>query len=169
MNRAARLLGTILLGLTVAALAAVVAGRAASWTAAPVLTGSMTPTFPAGSLVITRPVPASQLRPGQVPLFVPPGESALYAHRIVAISGEPSSPVLRTKGDANTAPDPWRARITTPTVPVVVLHLPAIGRLGVLLHGPSSQALLVALLGLFLTGTSVRLVLTAPSPAPAAS
>lgn len=167
MSRAARLASTLVLAVALAALSAVTAARFAHWSAVPVLTGSMVPTFRPGAVVVTRPVPVQQLHPDQVVVFVPPGARASFAHRIVAIGGDSTSPVLETKGDANPAPDPWRARLSTPTAQVVVLHVPAIGRLGVLLHGPGTHALLIALLGVGLTGTSVRLVLTAPHPAPA--
>src|SRR4051794_6710398 len=87
---------------------------------APVLTSSMRPSFAPGDAVVTRPVPVSRLRPGMVVVFVPPGHSSAYAHRIVAVDGPPSRPVLTTKGDANPAADHWRATLSGPTVPQVV-------------------------------------------------
>ena len=162
---------SILLVAGLALLVAVIGGRAAHWSASPVLTSSMEPTFSAGSLVVTRPVPVSQVKPGDIAVFVPPNQTASFAHRVISVSGSPAAPVLRTKGDANPAPDAWEARLTTPTVQVVTGHLPYAGRLVVHLHTPATRALLVALLGLALTAWSVRLVLvpTTPTPAPSAS
>src|SRR6478672_13379767 len=48
------------------------------------LSGSMSPTIPAGSLALTRPVPAADLRPGDV-VAAPLGDE-LVTHRIVAIT-----------------------------------------------------------------------------------
>lgn len=159
--------GLLLMGF--ALLVAVLAGRLAHWSAAPVLTGSMEPTFGAGALVLTRPVPVAQVKPGDIAVFVPPHQSASYAHRVVSVTGSPEGPVLRTKGDANPAPDAWQARLSAPTVQVVAGHLPYAGRLVVHLHAPATRALLVGLLGLALTAVSVRLVLVTPTAAPVAS
>jgi signal peptidase len=163
MSRCARLSATLLLGVALLGLVAIGAGRAAGWSASPILTGSMAPTFRPGDLVLMRPVPVQELRTGDIAVFVPPNESSSYAHRVIGISGNPARPVIRTQGDANPAPDPWRAGLTSPTVPVVVTHLPYAGRLGVLLHGAQGHALLIAALGLALTATSVRLTLTTPT------
>ena len=157
-----------LLVLAVVALAVVIGARAAGWSAAPVLTGSMRPTFAPGDLVITRSVPTDELSAGNVAVFVPPGETASYAHRVLRVSGPDNAPVLRTKGDANPTADAWQTRLTEPTVPVVAFHVPRVGNLLVGLDGPASRALLIALLGLSLTAVSVRLVLV-PSPRPAVS
>lgn len=67
----------------------------------PVLTGSMRPAYAPGDLLITAPADAASLRPGQIAVFTPPGESIPFAHRITAIAGAPAQPVLTTKGDAN--------------------------------------------------------------------
>ncbi len=109
----------------------------------PVLTGSMTPTFGPGALLVTRPVPVADLRKGMIVLFVPPGEHAEFAHRITSLTGSRTDPVLTTKGDANLAPDPWHARLTSTSVPEVVATVPWVGRLLVGLRGPIQLALIV--------------------------
>ena len=53
----------------------------------PVLTGSMVPTYGPGSLLVTKPVPVTDLHKGMIVLFVPPGERAEFAHRITSVSG----------------------------------------------------------------------------------
>jgi signal peptidase len=139
----------------------------------PVLTGSMRPTYAPGDAILTRTVAVRSLRPGMIPVFVPPGESAPFAHRIVAISGDPAHPTVETRGDANPAPDAWRARLTNDRVPVVVAVVPKVGRLLVAVHQPRARALVIALLGLFTTAVAIRLTLAGapqqPRPNPGAS
>jgi len=109
----------------------------------PVLTGSMVPTYGPGAIVVTKPVPVEDLRVGMIPVFVPPGEHAEFAHRITSVSGSPENPIVTTKGDANKAPDRWHARFATPTVPVVVGTQPWVGRLMVGIRGPIQLALII--------------------------
>lgn len=109
----------------------------------PVLTGSMRPDYGPGSIVITKSVPVRSLHPGMIVVFVPPGEHVAFAHRITSVSGNPTAPIITTKGDANKAPDPWHAQLTTATVPEVVASVPFLGRLLVGLHGPLQLLLLV--------------------------
>ncbi|MDQ1700176.1 MAG: hypothetical protein QOG34_2039 [Frankiaceae bacterium] len=125
----------------------------------PVLTGSMRPSFAPGDAILTRPVPVSQLRPGQVVVFVPPGHQAAYAHRIVSIGGTPSRPILTTKGDANPAPDHWRVALSSATVPQVVGSLPKVGYPLVWLREPQWRAGVIGLLGLLMTAVLTRSVL----------
>jgi signal peptidase len=79
----------------------------------PVLTGSMAPHIPTGTLVAVTPVQPAQLRVGEVIMFVPPQPwgtptGGPILHRIVALTHTPDGRAqIRTKGDANTAMDPW--------------------------------------------------------------
>jgi signal peptidase I len=65
---------------------------------------SMEPTFYAGDFVITRDVPASDLRPGDVVLFEDKGHHVM--HRIVSITpGAAGDAILVTRGDNNVLDD----------------------------------------------------------------
>ena len=88
----------------------------------PVLSGSMRPTFSPGAVVITRSIPTSSIRPGDIILFVPPGDTSQYAHRVTSVSGPAGRPVITTKGDANPAPDGWHAQIVGRRSPSRRLH-----------------------------------------------
>ncbi len=72
-----------------------------------VLSGSMEPALPVGSVVVVRPRPVAEIGVGDVITFVdraePSGEARIVTHRVVAI--EPG-PAFRTRGDANPDPDP---------------------------------------------------------------
>ena len=124
----------------------------------PVLTGSMRPAYGPGALLVTREVPVQRLRPGMVILFVPPGEHAEFAHRITSVTGPSSDPVVTTKGDANHAPDPWHAQLTTPAVPDVVATVPWVGRLMVGVRGPI-QLLFIISGGLCMAVAGARWIL----------
>lgn len=130
----------------------------------PVLTGSMTPTFRAGDALITRPVPVSSLRPGDVAVFVPPGESAPYAHRITSVTPTADGGVVVTTwGDANPAPDAWHATLNGPQVSRVVTTVPDVGRVMVAVSSPLARALAIAVIGLLLTGIGTQSLLRTPS------
>jgi signal peptidase I len=132
----------------------------------PVLTGSMQPAYAPGDLLITAPQDVTGLRPGQIAVFTPPGESVPFAHRITAIAGTPAQPVLTTKGDANPAPDHWRATLDQAQVPVVVATVPAAGSVLLWIQSPVQRALLTALFGLMVTGAAVLWILRAPTESP---
>lgn len=139
----------------------------------PVLTGSMRPAFAPGDLLITAPAGVSSLQPGQIAVFTPPGESTPFAHRITAVTGSSEHPVITTKGDANPAPDHWRAKLNQDQVPVVVTTLPYAGNVLLWTQNPAQRAIFTAVFGLAVTGASVRWILRAqppvqPSPSPAA-
>jgi len=74
-----------------------------------VVTGSMQPTIPIGSMVVTEQLPASRLQVGNILVFPDPNDTKLtIVHRIVWLSHDQSGDVLvRTKGDYNAMPDQW--------------------------------------------------------------
>jgi signal peptidase I len=130
----------------------------------PVLTGSMRPTYAPGDAVVTRMVPVTRIHPGMIVVFVPPGESAPFAHRVVAVTGTPGHPVVETKGDANPAPDAWRAALPGPSVRQVVAVVPKVGYLLVRLHDPRVRASLIGVLGLLATALMTSSTLRRPRP-----
>jgi signal peptidase len=92
------------------------------WTVVRLATGSMTPTFPTDSLLVTHSVPASDVVVGDIVTVQRVGELPI-THRVVAMK-----PVgggleqLALKGDANSAQDPTPYLVRT--VGVVVGGLP---------------------------------------------
>ncbi|MEW6473982.1 MAG: signal peptidase I [Actinomycetota bacterium] len=70
-----------------------------------VLSGSMRPTMPEGSVAIVIPVPPAEIRPGDVITYnIPVGDRRVVTHRVVEIVEGGDHPVVRTQGDANAAP-----------------------------------------------------------------
>lgn len=125
----------------------------------PVLSGSMRPTYGPGWAIVTRPIPVSQVKPGDIVVFTPPGESAQFAHRVVKVSDGSTHPVITTKGDANPVPDPWHARLDSSSVPKVVGEVPWLGYVMVYMGRQWLHALLVAVLGTALCVLGTRAIL----------
>lgn len=93
---------------TLALLAAMVAGpRVTGSTPYTVLTGSMRPSMPPGSLVVTRPVETGELKVGDAITYqMRSGEPEVVTHRITAVSTTLGGETLfTTQGDANPIPD----------------------------------------------------------------
>jgi len=114
----------------------------------PVLSGSMRPDFAPGSAIVTRPIPTSQVHPGEIIVFSPPGSSAEDAHLVVSVSGPAAHPVITTKGAANRTADPWRLRLEARTVPQVVAKVPWIGWVMVDFESRWGRVLLIGVVGL---------------------
>jgi signal peptidase len=95
--------------------------------------GSMAGTIDEGSVVLEREVRVEDLRVGDVITYQPPassGVSSLVTHRIVTIRhASDGSVVLRTRGDANEADDPWLFTLDSGGVPVVTYTFPEVGHL----------------------------------------
>ncbi len=91
-----------------------------------VLSGSMAPTIPTGSLIVVVPAALADLRSGQILTYQTPSDGRVVTHRIVELLEAGAQPVIRTKGDANPAVDPWMARLSEGpawTLRAVVPHL----------------------------------------------
>ena len=93
----------------------------------PVLTGSMSPAIPQYSLVLATPVRAADLRVGDVAVFQPPAGDVSVMHRVVELREENGVPIMRTRGDANAAADPWTIDLRSSALSRVQAHLPYIG------------------------------------------
>lgn len=95
-------------------------------TGSPVLTDSMRPAVRAGDLIVTRPIPASELERGQVAVLDIPGHS-LLAHRIVDVVATEAGVEVTTLGDANPSPEAPVTLGPEQMVPVMLFRVPAAG------------------------------------------
>ncbi|MGO4301179.1 signal peptidase I [Leifsonia sp. RAF41] len=98
-----------LLGLVIlVALAAIVVPKVAGATPATILTSSMEPTLPPGTLVIVKPVPVQQIRIGDVMTYqLRSGDPAVVSHRVIAITRSTTGGLtFTTRGDDNAETDP---------------------------------------------------------------
>jgi signal peptidase len=110
--------------------------------------GSMRPTLNPGDVVLLRSESPAQMAVGQIVAFHPPGERRLTViHRVRAIRRTRGGIVFRTKGDANNAFDPWRAKIAGDIVWRETAKIPL---LGYLVAWSQRPAIRMAVLGLML-------------------
>ena len=130
--------------------ASVLIPRLAGATPYTILTGSMKPGMPPGTLVVVKPVDASDIAVGAVITYqLTSGERAVVTHRVVAIGFDgDGNRVFRTQGDANATPDP------EPVMPVQIkgqrwYAIPRIGFVSNALTAAQRQtAVVVVALGL---------------------
>lgn len=132
--------------LTILAIAAVmiVIPRIGGATAYTVLTGSMEPGMPPGSLAVVRPVDPTTLRTGDVITYqLKSGEPAVVTHRVVGVGSTLDGELRFTaRGDANGANDP-------PVRPEQIrgrlwYQLPWLGHINSALTGSQRQWLTIA-------------------------
>lgn len=122
-HRLRSVLLTIAAAVGVLCLTAVLAGLVLGLRPMIVTSGSMSPTIPAGSLVVAKDTPAADVTVGDV-VAVLVGDGRVM-HRVVASEQAGSETVLTLQGDANATPDqqPYVVR----EVGRVVLDVPLVG------------------------------------------
>jgi len=143
-RRAGRLASGAALLVALAVAAAVLVPALLGYQRYAIVSGSMTGTYDRGSLVFSEVVPVGSLRVGDVITYRPPpgaGPDHLITHRIVSIRDS----VLRTKGDANAAADPWPFTLSEPTQARARFSVPYAGYL---LLALADRQLRVIVLGL---------------------
>ena len=108
------------------------------------LTGSMAPAIDPGDVTIVTPLPVSDITVGMVIAYhIPIDDHHLVSHRVVSVDRAPDGSVtVQTKGDANTAIDPWQATLQGDTAYQVRAVIPELGHVIEALRTPLlSQAL----------------------------
>lgn len=111
-----------------------------------VLTGSMTPDIPVGSVVVVRPVDPQTLQVGDIATYqAQPDSPALITHRITQVKQTSQGLRFIFKGDAN------RSRDLDPVVPQQIrgevwFHVPYLGSIRDGLHGKGGITLVVMIL-----------------------
>lgn len=97
----------VILGISAVLLVAVLIPRLAGATPYSVMTGSMRPGMPPGTLVVVKPKPINQIQIGDVVTYqLRSGEPTVVTHRVVSIGVRADgAPLLQTQGDANNVPD----------------------------------------------------------------
>lgn len=125
------------------------------WQLQAVLSGSMTPTYPVGSLLVVGQIDASEVRAGMPIVFDDPLEPGrVVTHRVVAPVPEDAS-AFHTRGDAN-------ANIDAAAVPArlvrgrVLWSVSGLGAVLEWLRWPNGFLLLVGVPGVILLGSELR-------------
>jgi len=130
--------------------AAVLVPRLAGGTPYTVLTGSMSPAYPPGTMIVTRPHASVGL--GSVITFqLVSGKPEVVTHRVVAVARHPDGRMrFQTQGDANDSPDPQWVR-PEQVRGVLWYAVPGLGHVSGLLTGDQRergvQVVAVLLLG----------------------
>jgi signal peptidase len=106
LRSAATVFGTVVV---IVLLIATIGPRLLPYRTFTVLSGSMEPTIPVGSMIFDREVDAAELARGDVVTFHPPGHpDKLVSHRVVRVEDTKRGSFLVTRGDANGVIDDWR-------------------------------------------------------------
>jgi signal peptidase len=148
-------LSSALLALSLALAAAVGAAALAGYRGEVILTGSMEPTLSPGDLVVVKKVAASELAVGDVVSFRDRHGTPI-THRVEAVRATRSGELaVRTRGDANNAPERWR---TAPdaTVGRRVATVPAIGKVTDWSGTPTGRLIVFGLFGTLVAGMALR-------------
>jgi signal peptidase I len=150
-----RILDLTLLALILVVVATLVVSRVV-----PVLTGaptfvvgggSMEPTIHLGSVIVDRPVAASDLAVGDMVTIRVGPDKAIFTHRVVALAPRADGLWIQTKGDANRTADPSIIPFST-VIGRVDTVVPWLGYVVQLLSNMAGVAFLVSLGMLTLLG-----------------
>lgn len=96
-----------------------------------VLTGSMEPSYPVGSLIYVKPVDAARLKSGDVITFLVDENNTTATHRIVEVVHDTDGKLrFLTKGDANDTVDPTLV-LEDNVVGSPIATIPYLGRLAI--------------------------------------
>ena len=105
--------------------------------------GSMEPTIHRGSLIFDELVRVRDLRAGDVITYQPPGGSKPVTHRIISAKRQKTgSPIFRTQGDANAAPDMRTFKLDQPTQARYRFSVPLLGWAFIALGSPHARLIL---------------------------
>lgn len=92
-----------------------------------VLTGSMSPTIPAGSVVVVQPKDPAEIAVGDVITFQPELDAMYVTHRVIEVGHDASgNRMFFTQGDANPTPD-QNPVAAAGVAGVVNIHIPHLG------------------------------------------
>lgn len=124
-----------------------------------VLTSSMEPKLPPGTLVVVRPAAIDDIRVGEVVTYqLRSGEPELVTHRVVErIVDTDGATTLVTKGDNNAAPDPAPVRAVQ-IRGTVWYAIPYLGWVNTWLTG-DTRAIIVPILAALLFGYALWMVI----------
>ena len=136
-----RLLGTALILAVFAVVVPLSVPRLIGYDIYNVVSASMAPAIPVGSLIIVKPVDAVDVQEGDVIAFY--SENTVITHRVTAnnaLEGE-----ITTKGDANEQEDMRKVRYGQ-VIGKVSMHVPHLGTLGAVLTSTVGKVYLAGVL-----------------------
>lgn len=154
-SRAARIVSTIVLLLSMMALVAVAVAGAGGIRVRVEQTGSMAPALHPGDLVLVRTTPIAAIHVGDV-IGVRQTSGEVIVHRVERIDGDGGFLRVHTRGDANPTGEDWQIP-RTGSVALVRGSVPHVGAVVDALKGPVA-AIVVLIAGLLLAISALRSV-----------
>jgi signal peptidase len=149
MKKASKVTVGLLSGAAVAFAVAYAALTVLGYKPVAVYSGSMKPSIPVGGLAVDRAIAARDVRVGDVITFSDPYvKGRLVTHRVIDILQTPHGLAYRTKGDANSARDPWTIRLSG-QVGRVSFTVPVAGYVLYYAHTREVRGALICLVALF--------------------
>jgi signal peptidase len=137
----------VILAMTAVIMAAVLVPRIGGATPYTILTGSMRPNMPPGTLAVVKPVPMDQIGIGTVVTYqLSSGEPTVVTHRVVAVRFDGAGKQLfTTQGDANNTPD---AKLVRPVQIKGKLwyHVKYLGYVNTFVNGKERQITMIAVI-----------------------
>ena len=166
MNKASKVTVGLLSGVAVAFAVAYAVLTVVGYKPVAVYSGSMRPSIPVGGLAVERAIAARDVRVGDVITFSDPYvKGRLVTHRVIDILQTPRGLAYRTKGDANSARDPWTIRLTR-QVGRVSFTVPVAGYVLYYAHTREVRGALIGLVALFLLFGMLRWIWRKEATAP---
>lgn len=141
----------------------------------PVLSNSMAPGMPVGSLALTTPAARADITVGDVIVFTDPDHPTIRViHRIVHIFGadeadkftnwDATQLIASTKGDNNPEADPWTLTIADATVWRLDRSFPSLGDPAIWFETPSIRFWGFGVVSIAAVGWLLRLIWRRPKP-----
>ncbi|KZX19653.1 signal peptidase I [Rathayibacter tanaceti] len=168
------LLGTLVGLVAVAGVAVFVLSALGMVRLVPVLSNSMAPVMPVGSLAVTLPVAQADVRAGDVIVFTDPDDPSLRViHRVTFVypeaeaatlrGREPGELALTTKGDNNQSADPWIVTIADERIWREQSVVPLLGWPSIALAHPEARFALFAAGGAAVVGSLLLAIWRRPA------
>lgn len=131
-----------------------------------VISGSMEPDMPVGSLVLARAEPAVQVKVGDIVTVPQPNGAGLVTHRVVDTTTDENGQILLTlKGDANQTNDPFPYPVAT--VGAHVATVPGLGYVAGFFRTPFGFAAIALVALVIVAAVLIRPRSQDPSETPA--
>lgn len=157
MKEVAKYIGFSMVLLLIAAAVLTFLAPRFGWSVDTLFSGSMEPHLEQGSVVVTRPVEAEDIKVGDIITFQSPRHEKLTTHRVMTVEAG-STLQFQTKGDANEDADPLLVSADD-VVGKVWLHVPHSGYVTQFVKTPFGLLLTVCLPGLIIIGVEIRNIL----------
>lgn len=144
VTRIGEWIGTAVVVVAVLLVGFTLIGPRFGWETHPVLSGSMEPALPVGSVIVTRPEGVEDIGVGDIITYQIEGNQKI-THRVVEVVQDGDRRMFRTKGDANNDSDPALVSSNAGQMRMVVLDIPYVGFATNLVKNRLAFALLVGL------------------------